>query len=89
MTQALLPALQQCHRTMTQTDFRAEMRQLALPTLVIQGDVDQSLPLEQTGRPSAALIPGAELKVCAGAPHGLILTHAERLNSDIISFASS
>jgi non-heme chloroperoxidase len=89
MTQASLPGLLQCHRTMTQTDLRAEMSQLALPTLVIQGDVDQSLPLELTGRPSAALIPGAQLNVYAGAPHGLFLTHADKLNRDIVSFASS
>lgn len=89
MMQASLPALLQCHRTMTQGDLRAEMQKLALPTLVIQGDVDRSLPLELTGRPSAALVPGAQLKVYAGAPHGLFLTHAEKLNSDIALFASA
>lgn len=87
MMQASLPALLQCHRAMTQTDFRAEMKKLALPTLVIQGDVDRSLPLELTGRPSAALIPGAQLKVYAGAPHGLPFTHADMLNNDIAAFA--
>jgi non-heme chloroperoxidase len=87
MLQASLPALLECNRIMTSTDFRAELRALDLPVAVVQGDRDASLPLPLTGRPSQALIRGARLTVYEGAPHGLFLTHAERLNGDIAGFA--
>ena len=55
-------------------------------SLVIHGDRDVSAPLEFTGRRTADLIPGARLRVYEGAPHGLFVTHAERLNADLLSF---
>jgi non-heme chloroperoxidase len=54
-----------------------------LPTLIIHGDHDQSAPLELTARKIAELVPGSELRIYEGAPHGLILTHADRLESDL------
>jgi pimeloyl-ACP methyl ester carboxylesterase len=77
------------NRTITSTDFRAELPQIRLPTLVVHGDKDVSAPLELTGRPTAALIPNAQLKVYEGAPHGLFLTHKDRLNSDLLGFIKS
>lgn len=74
-------------RTMAEADVREEMKRLDAPVLVIQGDRDASAPLPLTGQRTAALIPGARLKVYAGAPHGLYFTHAERLNRDIAAFA--
>jgi pimeloyl-ACP methyl ester carboxylesterase len=53
---------------------------------VIHGDRDVSAPLDLTGRPSAALVPGARLAIYEGAPHGLMWTHAERLNGDLRAF---
>jgi pimeloyl-ACP methyl ester carboxylesterase len=57
--------------------------------LVVHGTVDQSAPLELTGQPTAKLIRSCELKVYEGAPHGLFLTHIERLNRDLLRFAVS
>jgi pimeloyl-ACP methyl ester carboxylesterase len=54
--------------------------------LIIHGDRDASAPLEITGHPAAALIPGARLEVYEGGPHGLYFTHKERLNQDIATF---
>jgi pimeloyl-ACP methyl ester carboxylesterase len=85
--QTSLKALVECHRSMTETDFRPELRSLQTPTLVIHGDKDTSAPIDSTGRATAALIPGARFVVYEGAPHGLPLTHAERLTSDIRDFA--
>ncbi|HZN11847.1 MAG TPA: alpha/beta hydrolase, partial [Blastocatellia bacterium] len=53
----------------------------------IHGDSDQSAPLDLTGRKTARLIPGSQLKVYEGAPHGLFITHMERLNGDLLAFA--
>jgi non-heme chloroperoxidase len=87
MLQASLPALLACNRIMTRTDFRPELRALDLPIAIIQGDRDASLPLPLTGQPTAALLPAASLTVYEGAPHGLFVTHADRLNRDIEAFA--
>ena len=80
-------ALLACNRTLTQADFRAELPTLTVPTLVIHGERDMTCPLDLTGRPTAALIPGARLTVYEGAPHGLFLTHMQRLNADLLAFA--
>jgi pimeloyl-ACP methyl ester carboxylesterase len=86
MTKATLKALLDCNQTVNTTDTRQELPELALPVLVLQGDADVSTPLELTGRRTVALIPGAELKVYEGAPHGLIFTHLEQVNADILAF---
>jgi non-heme chloroperoxidase len=82
-----LPVLLECNRVVTETDFRPDLRAIEVPTLVIHGDQDASAPLELTGRPSAALVAGARLEVYEGAPHGLFVTHMERLNADLAAFA--
>ncbi len=55
MLQCSLNALINCQRAFAETDFRAEVRRLELPVLVIQGDADRSAPLPITGRKTAAL----------------------------------
>jgi non-heme chloroperoxidase len=76
----------ECSRQITSTDFRAELPKINLPTLIIHGDKDVSAPIDTTGRPTAALIPHAQFRVYEGAPHGLFLTHKERLNADLLGF---
>ena len=82
-------ALLNCNRTLTAADFRAELRSVGVPTLVIHGGQDMTCPLDLTGRPTAALVPDARLTVYEGAPHGLFLTHMARLNADLLAFTRS
>lgn len=89
MTLASLKALLDCNQSFVETDFRSELPKITVPTLIIQGDKDASTPLDLTGRKTAKLIPGAELKVYEGAPHGLMFTHIDRFNRDLIAFAQS
>lgn len=79
-------ALTQTNHTDVETDFRAELPKVRVPTLVIHGDADRTCQIETTGRRVAQLIPGAELKVYKDAPHGLFITHMERLNNDLLTF---
>jgi non-heme chloroperoxidase len=83
---ASMRALVDLNHAVSETDFRPELKKFLVPTLVIHGTADVSAPLDFTGRRAAALIPGAQLKVYEGAPHGLMFTHTERLNSDLIEF---
>ena len=82
---SLLAAADLAHANFT-TDFRADLRFIDVPTLVVHGDRDVSAPLSLTGVPTAAMIPDARLVIYEGAPHGLPLTHAARLREDILVF---
>jgi non-heme chloroperoxidase len=82
-------ALVECNRTATTADMRSEIPTVRVPVLVIQGDKDASTPLETSGRRYAALAPNARLIVYEGGPHGLMFTHIERLNADILAFAKA
>jgi non-heme chloroperoxidase len=76
----------ECNRRMTSTDFRQELPHISVPTLIIQGDKDASAPIALTGKPTAELIPNAQFRIYEGAPHGLFLTHKDRLNADLLGF---
>jgi pimeloyl-ACP methyl ester carboxylesterase len=86
MTQTSLQAAGELNRIQVATDFRPELGRLDVPVLIIHGDSDTSAPLEITGRPAAAMIRGARLEVYEGGPHGLYVTHKERLNQDLARF---
>jgi pimeloyl-ACP methyl ester carboxylesterase len=85
--QCSLKTMLDLHRVFTETDFRPELRTIKVPTLIIHGDSDTSTPIDRTGRRTQRLIPGSQLKVYEGAPHGLPFTHMDRLNADLLTFA--
>jgi pimeloyl-ACP methyl ester carboxylesterase len=82
-----LRVLLETHRMFTETDFRPELSQISLPTVIIHGDSDTSAPIDRTGRKTASLISGSQLKVYEGAAHGLPFTHMDRLNQDLLALA--
>jgi non-heme chloroperoxidase len=86
MLQCPLRFLLDLQRIFTVTDFRSELRQITLPTLILQGDKDTSTPIDLTGRKTAALIRGSQLRVYSAAAHGLPVTHMDRLNRDLLAF---
>lgn len=88
MAKTSLQALLECNRALSEADFRPDLAKVTVPTLVLHGDKDASAPLDFTGRRTAAGIPGARLEVYEGAPHGLFVSHAERLARDIAAFAA-
>jgi pimeloyl-ACP methyl ester carboxylesterase len=85
MLQCSMQALVECNRALTATDFRGASAKIDVPTLLIHGDRDVSAPLALTARKAASLIPHARLAIYEGAPHGLLLTHASRLNDDLLA----
>lgn len=86
LLQSSVPVALACSRVMVEEDFRAEMRRIDVPALIVQGDRDHSMPIELTGKPSAELIPDCRLIVYEGGPHGLMFTHMDRLYADILQF---
>lgn len=85
---ALPRATQQCALAFANTDFRADVEAVSLPTLIIHGDADKTVPVKASSDRTAKMIPGAVYKVYEGAPHGLFYTDRKRLNQDIIDFCS-
>ena len=76
-----------CMHSIARGDFREDMRAVTVPTLIAHGDKDMVNPLDTTAQKVGELIPGATLKVYEGAPHGLVITHRDRLTRDILAFA--
>jgi non-heme chloroperoxidase len=85
--QACLPAAYECVKAFSETDFTDDLKRFDVPTLVIHGDDDQIVPINVSGLRSAKMIKGATLKVYKGAPHGLMTTHQEQFNNDLLEFA--
>ena len=76
----------ECAKSFSSTDFRKDLLKINVPTLIIHGDKDKTVPIKLTGEQSAKIIKGSVLKVYEGAPHGLWFTDKEKLNQDLIDF---
>ncbi len=76
----------ECIKAFSETDCTEDLKKFDVPTLVIHGDDDQVVPIDITGRKSAALVKNAKLIVYPGAPHGLTDTHKDKLNADLLNF---
>lgn len=79
-------AASECIRAFSATDFRQDLTSITVPTLIIHGDADKTVPIEISGEKTAELLPSAQYTVYEGAPHGLFITEKERLNDDLIRF---
>jgi non-heme chloroperoxidase len=79
-------AVIQFMRTIAGGDLRPQLRAVSVPTLIIHGDDDMVNQIDRTGRKMADEIPGCEFRVYEGAPHGVAVTHRERLCADILKF---
>jgi non-heme chloroperoxidase len=71
------------------TDFRDDLPKIDVPMLVIQGDADQVLPLEKTGKRLPDLIKEMQLVVVEGGPHAIPWTHAGQVNIALLDFIRS
>jgi non-heme chloroperoxidase len=78
-----------CIKAFSETDFTEEMKKLNIPFLVLHGEDDQIVPYKDAGVLSAKLLPDAKLKTYPGFPHGMLQTHADTLNPDLLAFIKS
>jgi pimeloyl-ACP methyl ester carboxylesterase len=70
------------------TDFRPDMANFTVPTLIIHGTKDATVPIDATARESAKAVPGAQLIEYEGSAHGLFASDKQRLIDDLVSFLS-
>ena len=81
-----LAAAYLCVKAFSETDFTEDLKRFDVPTLVIHGDDDQIVPIKLGGDRSSKMIKGATYKVYPGAPHGLMTTHKQQFNNDLLEF---
>ncbi|MFS0772953.1 alpha/beta fold hydrolase [Sphingomonas sp. 1P08PE] len=75
-------------KAFSETDFTADLKAIAVPTLVMHGEDDQVVPFPTTGKVSADIVKGAVLKSYPGYPHGMPTTHADVINADLLAFVA-
>jgi non-heme chloroperoxidase len=68
------------------TDLRVDLKRIRIPTLVIHGDMDKTVPVKASGSRMSEFLENCEYQQLISAPHGLIWTHAEELNAMLLKF---
>ena len=81
-----LRATVECVRAFSATDFRPDMAAFTMPTLIIHGTGDTTVPIDSSGRVAARMIAGSKLIEYDDEPHGLTATAPDRLNADLLAF---
>jgi non-heme chloroperoxidase len=84
-----LPASYFSIKAFSETDMTEDLKKINVPTLIIHGDDDQIVPINDAAKLQVTLIPKARLEIYPGAPHGLCSTHKDRVNQDILAFCST
>jgi non-heme chloroperoxidase len=87
--QASLKATLDCAQAFAETDFRNDLKAVNVPTLVIHGDADQTVPIKASSARAVELLRAPQYLIYEGAPHGLFVTEKDRLNRDLVQFINS
>lgn len=73
-------------KAFSETDFTDDLKAIAVPTLVMHGDDDQIVPIDNSAKLAVKLLKKGELKVYPGFPHGMATVNAETINADLLAF---
>ena len=84
--QASLKATLECAKSFATTDFRPDLPAFNVPTLIIHGTDDKTVPIDPAGRAAAVGIANSTLIEYDGAAHGLPATHKDQLSKDLLDF---
>ncbi|WP_197081873.1 alpha/beta fold hydrolase [Silvibacterium bohemicum] len=75
-----------CIKAFSETDQTEDLKKIEVPTLILQGDADQIVPISDSGMLSVKIIKNATLKVIPGAPHGMCTTIPDQVNQELLTF---
>jgi len=84
--QAGLNSTLECAKAFATTDFRPDLKSFNLPTLIVHGTHDKTVPIDATARPAKKAIQDSKLIEYDGAPHGIFASHRARLIEDLLHF---
>lgn len=73
----------------SETDFTGDLKSIAVPVLVMHGEDDQLVPIDETARRAVELLPQGTLKTYPDLSHGLFATHPDLINADLLAFIES
>ena len=76
-------------KAFSETDLTGDLKEIDVPTLLLHGEDDQIVPVQDSSRKAARLIKGAKDVYYPGAPHGLTATHQDQVNADLLAFLRS
>jgi non-heme chloroperoxidase len=76
-------------KAFSETDQTDDLKAITVPTFVMQGDDDQIVPYEDASLLQAKLLKHGTLKIYPGFPHGMMTTHADVINADLLAFIRS
>lgn len=79
----------ECIKAFSETDFTEDLKKFDVPALVMHGEDDQIVPIDDSSKKSARLIKGAQEIYYPGMPHGLTATHQDVVNADLLRFLKS
>ncbi len=85
MMAGLWPTLA-CVDAFSSTDFRSDMPAFDLPTLILHGTDDRTVPINVSARRAAVAIPHAQSIEYDGAAHGLLVTNKDEVVRDLLAF---
>lgn len=83
---ASLKATLACVDAFGKTDFRPDLPAFRVPTLIVHGTADKTVPIDPSARAAAKGIAGSQLVEYDGEPHGLNVTASDRLTQDLLTF---
>ena len=75
-----------CLSSFGKTDFREDLPKVSVPSLVIHGDGDGTVPFEGSGRRTHEMLSDSRLHVVAGGPHGINVSNADEFNDALLAF---
>lgn len=76
-------------KAFSEMDFTEDLKAIEVPTLVMHGDDDQIVPIVASAPLSAKLLKAGTLKIYERLPHGMVTTHADIINADLLTFIKS
>jgi len=79
-------AVYDCVKAFSETDQTEDLKKFDVPTLILHGDDDQIVPIQDSAMLSSKIIRGATLKVIPGAPHGMCSTLKNQINEELLAF---
>jgi len=87
--QAGLKNAYDCIKAFSETDFTEDLKKFDVPTLILHGEDDQIVPINDSAKKSVRLVKGAKSIFYPGKPHGMFSTYADQVNADMLEFLKS
>jgi non-heme chloroperoxidase len=78
-----------CIKAFSETDFTEDLKAIDVPVLIMHGEDDQIVPIDDSARLAIKLVKKGTLKTYPGLSHGMAATHPDQINADLLAFIRS